>query len=356
MGEDLDHRIDAVLDGAPDHTATVLGLVELIRDAVPSVGAWLYRCTSAGLTGVRGSLDELAGDPRFELTARAETDPCHLVGSRLTARPRLIHATHLMSAADFRRSPAYTGFYRPHDMEHLACLWLTDRACGEPGFAGVIIARARAHGDFTAAHLALMKHILPSLVAATSGAAAGGQDARTRGEALVAFDAEGAVTYVSEAASAALYREDIGAGVLVAAVLDRVAASPLWSDVTPSLRRRSFLRSRRRMVLPHPTRRAALEVRVGLDDDGGGTVVIAPSGPSVTRRTLQWFGLTSAEACVLQALADGLSTDQVAEALFISSATVRTHIKHLLRKLGLTSRVQAALLMQQLVFDEHHDR
>jgi DNA-binding CsgD family transcriptional regulator len=44
---------------------------------------------------------------------------------------------------------------------------------------------------------------------------------------------------------------------------------------------------------------------------------------------------------VLLLLDDHLGTDQIATRLFISEHTVRSHVKSLLRKLGVSSRRQA---------------
>jgi LuxR family transcriptional regulator, maltose regulon positive regulatory protein len=44
---------------------------------------------------------------------------------------------------------------------------------------------------------------------------------------------------------------------------------------------------------------------------------------------------------VLLLLDDHLSTDQIAGRLFISEHTVRSHVKSMLRKLGVSSRRQA---------------
>jgi two-component system, NarL family, response regulator LiaR len=52
--------------------------------------------------------------------------------------------------------------------------------------------------------------------------------------------------------------------------------------------------------------------------------------------------LTPREWEVLDLLCDGQSTDEIADALVLSSETVRSHIKNLLRKLGVRSR-QAAV-------------
>jgi len=76
--------------------------------------------------------------------------------------------------------------------------------------------------------------------------------------------------------------------------------------------------------------------------------------PAVARRLLAEFSqqkplpepaepLTAREQGLLRELARGLSNDQIAEALHISEATVRTHVSHILAKLNLTNRTQAAL-------------
>lgn len=54
--------------------------------------------------------------------------------------------------------------------------------------------------------------------------------------------------------------------------------------------------------------------------------------------------LTPRELDVLRFLADGASTDHLAAELLISKATVRSHVKSLLAKLGVHSRVEAVSL------------
>ena len=61
----------------------------------------------------------------------------------------------------------------------------------------------------------------------------------------------------------------------------------------------------------------------------------------VTPRTAR---LSRRERQVLDELARGSRTDEMAEALYLSSHTIRTHVKTLLRKLGARTRAHAVAI------------
>ncbi|MGW0037940.1 response regulator [Gordonia sp. NPDC003376] len=73
-----------------------------------------------------------------------------------------------------------------------------------------------------------------------------------------------------------------------------------------------------------------------------GVPVVAP------QPTPELADLTDRERDVLRCLGDGLSNAEIAARLFITEATVKTHVSRVLMKLGLASRVQAAILVRDL--------
>jgi DNA-binding NarL/FixJ family response regulator len=89
----------------------------------------------------------------------------------------------------------------------------------------------------------------------------------------------------------------------------------------------------------------------------GGDALLSPA---ITKRVIKQFTrlrrpappkeldeLTAREQDILRLIADGLSNSEIGKRLYISETTVKTHVTHILQKLGLRDRVQVVVLAYQ---------
>ena len=70
--------------------------------------------------------------------------------------------------------------------------------------------------------------------------------------------------------------------------------------------------------------------------------------PATEPDPLQTLGISAREAEVLRLLGLGRTNRQIANELYISEKTASVHVTHLLRKLGVANRVEAAAIAQRL--------
>jgi DNA-binding NarL/FixJ family response regulator len=124
---------------------------------------------------------------------------------------------------------------------------------------------------------------------------------------LTTFDLDEHVFDALEAGASGFLLKDVGRAQLVAAVATVAAGEALFA---PSVLDR---------LVRHYVRRPPAAVRADL------------------------AGLTDREIEVLRLVGQGLSNTEIAGELFISLPTVKTHVRHLLGKLGLRDRVQAVV-------------
>jgi len=74
----------------------------------------------------------------------------------------------------------------------------------------------------------------------------------------------------------------------------------------------------------------------------------APTRVTLDDTSVERLGLTAREAEVLALVATGQTNRQIGEQLFVSEKTASVHVSNILRKLGVTSRVDAAAIAQRI--------
>jgi two-component system nitrate/nitrite response regulator NarL len=89
--------------------------------------------------------------------------------------------------------------------------------------------------------------------------------------------------------------------------------------------------------------RAAAEGRLVVSERLTGLLAEALRAEAKAPGSADDAGLTTRETEILKLIAKGLSNKHIARDLFISPATVKVHVKNLLKKLHLNSRVEAAV-------------
>jgi DNA-binding CsgD family transcriptional regulator len=337
------------------------GALGALQHAVSASGTLLYRYDADG------RLEPLAGNLAGQLSTYAcelrEADPLQRAPHAMAPGAKVVHVTHEVDPGEYHASPAYHEFYRPHELEHIVCTWLTDRTLyGAPGMVGLLLARSSRASDFSAEDVRLLEHALPALTAATRRINRAESDARTRrsldallsasvARPLLALDATGRPLWMAAPAEA-----------LLASVLGRQGKLP--DVLTSAARRLAALALGRDVVAPPPfsvrvplpdgrTLQAELSLARGAGGEPLVRVELAEPAAAPKPTTFSEFGarhsLTRAEVEVLKALGRGLSNGEIAEQLFVSVETVRTHVRRILAKLEVPSRVRAALLVRDLV-------
>ena len=100
-------------------------------------------------------------------------------------------------------------------------------------------------------------------------------------------------------------------------------------------------------------RRARIDLTASPSADGAPVGAPKEDEPtSAGEAALRARGLSSREIEVLTLVAAGFSNAQIAERLFISSKTASVHVSHILDKLGVSTRTEAATIGVRLGLPE----
>jgi DNA-binding CsgD family transcriptional regulator len=340
--------------------AEILPLFEKLFDTSLSI---LYQCNDRGeLVGVGGALEAHQGYAEQYFSS----DPMRHAIQRMNRK--ILHASRCPEWKEFLNLPAYHDHAKYYGVDDYLLLRLTEAVPFDLGMVGLLLARTRRHPDFSEHEGLLLARLLPALEALVRRSARVEQllEGRSVMEGMmdsdprpkIALDVRGSLLWTSERAEK-LTGLRLGGRRPVPKALTQ-AARRLGALTCPSGRRAGKDAA---SAVPFPlvsisgqkTEPIRMELRLARTRSGEPFILAELEIPDISPRLAEAasrFHLTAAETHVLDLLAQGLSDQKIARRLFISLATVRTHVGSILSKLGVHSRVQAALLAHGLKLEE----
>ncbi len=253
----------------------------------------------------------------------------------------LVRATDLISRKRFESSAAYREYYGGLNVEHIACLRIKGRRHAQASSCGLMMGWGPGGGlgrDGEDALLSCLpalqalRHLDEQHVQQRTWALGIGADQRA---ALLVFSGAGELIRQSRAA------RDLFSGCCrldLVRFFDRVERRLRdgWDDTARYIE----------LACPFPH----FSLRLTAIYDEGGQLAYMGTFHSVLDAeayVAKQHALTPTEAAVLGCLGEGMSNAQIASFLGVAVSTTNTHVKSILAKLGVESRLQAGLLMQK---------
>jgi DNA-binding NarL/FixJ family response regulator len=343
----------------------LLDVVEVSRDAVTlselargalqglrsALGCSLGCVTHSPQDGVIEILDCTDADVLHEYHRDwFATDPINAAVRRYDAS-WLVPATRLPEWETMQRHPLYAEWAPSKHARFLLHLRLSDARYLQAGAVNVFLCRPKEESDYTDRELLTLAQIVPDLETAvrrcsriaamnSSGPLLESLLDSAEGRARLALRADGQVVWASKTARR-----------MLADYLGRQRSLPA-----------SLIEAARRLA---GEMKSSAEVRFGTPRGGPVSASLQTARASTGEVFIvvglrmhagalpdefrERFHLTRAEAHVLSDLADGLSNAQIADRRSVSVTTVRTHVGHILSKMGVRSRLQAGVLARAAI-------
>lgn len=350
MSPDL---LDAIVRAAAEATT----LDDLDAEAVPL----LERAFDAHLTAVlqfddeglpcfrAGNLNRCA--PKLYFDDYFSDDPITL--NNRQHNQKIIVTDADVDRAQFEKSTAFNEYYRSRDVGRVLATRMVASTWYVPTSVMIGLFRADSQPAYSPRDVEALARVLPSLEAvarrsrraeierrtySVMSAALEHSDARPR----VALDRYGHLLWASESGERLLGTHSGRGRTLpdeIAGPARRLAAFAVADAKLEDVAFSSEVRVTE-MVSLH------VDFRVSRTASGEPFIIadLQEKNPDSATMRVASRQLTRAEASVLECLRLGLSNAEIAQRLFVSVPTVKTHVHRVLQKLGVSSRLQAALV------------
>jgi len=333
MGLTFEEQIHRGVLAADAPERALEGAIAAIEAQLGPMGTLLYAFDKSGRVMAHGGRLRAAFERDLSWF---QDDPCQDRARGVSGA--LVHATRMLSRRAYTTSTAYREFYGRHGIEHIVCLRLNGRAHSEPEMCGLFIGRGEDHGDFADEHKRQLLATVPVLAALKNEQA---RNARLRRML------EGIASVVDEREPVLVFTGD---GELL---WSSCAARTLFGAAA----RRCLDGARDLIAGMAAAGRARQSLAVDLGASGAWALEVQSTGDIYVgrlrpardpeARLAERHGLTPTEAAVLACLGEGMSNVDIGTSLSITALTAATHVKRVLSKMRVASRLKAALIMQR---------
>ena len=262
---------------------------------------------------------------------------------RQTRDGRAVKISDFLTRSEFRRLGFYSEYWRKVGVDHRMALFFPTTPS-----TGISLAIGRNAKDFSERDRLVLDLLRPHLMQARNNAAALArmqqesvrmkQTVEKLDRAVVALGEKGRVRWCTQRAGRWI-SEYFGAAQGAGRLPDDLRR---WVEHQRSTltAERDIPRPRRPLVAERAGKRLVMRL-VDADPEDGHLLILEERYVPLSAESLRSLGLTGREAEILVGIARGNTDKAMAEDLYISPLTVKTHLQRIYRKLGVKSRAEA---------------
>lgn len=335
-------------------------ILPLLDRLLNTSGSLFYRCDDDGImVPMGGSFCEVAEQYRDHYI---NLDP--LQKGLRRDNFRLHRAASLPEWESYVKGPVYNECTHPNLIDDFYHLILQGDKFQGPNMVGIMLARTTKQSEFTESDTIHLARILPTLQTLIQrctrlenqlGSLSFMEPALEANHPYaLLFNLKGKATWASTQASSLLNVQRKGKNNSLEKLTEAVVQLGKLYQTRPS----QLSPETTAMIPQDGGPPITADLRVVRTRNGEPFIFVELDAPLLSpllRKTALAYKLSAAEIEVLKLIAQGLSDREIAAKLFITQATVRTHVGNILSKMGVRSRIQAALRVYGVIPKESPD-
>jgi DNA-binding CsgD family transcriptional regulator len=285
---------------------------------------------------------------------------CPLISVKRKFNPLVAVITDMVEPRAYRQSDVFNEVFHPFGFDRQMMARLNDVPAGTVGSRGLVLCRSKRDREWSRDDEEELRRVRPILAAAVERNARwermrserdvlSSMLAKTESTPTLLYGSDGRLLWISRRATD-LLSTSLGRNKDLDAPFREAVRNLLSVDASEELPRR--------ITLEVATSGPGAALRAGLFssrtvDGGEPFVIVALEEPESAAAPLEpirveQFGFSKSELAVVRELLTGAGTREIAARLFVSQATVRTHLKHIYEKADVHSRVELIVKLRGL--------